>query len=167
GVRRDRGDQAGGLIRRGGKSVGRWRWHGQDIHPPPTQEIPGGGARGGRSYGLRSCGARGGDPRALRRPGRCRRTAEAVKAESGGPVEEPGKELGSVQQEARTCPVCGTKFSAESEFCPVCILRGAAEGEAAPTRESGSVFGSADSPGDKEGTSQVVRFENYEVMLDE
>jgi len=82
-------------------------------------------------------------------------------------VEEPGKELGSVQQEARTCPVCGTKFSADSEFCPVCILRGAAEGEAAPTRESGSVFGSADSPGDKEGTSQVLRFENYEVMLDE
>jgi hypothetical protein len=39
-------------------------------------------------------------------------------------VEEPGKEAGSVQQEARTCPVCGTKFfaTADREFCPVCIL---------------------------------------------
>jgi hypothetical protein len=54
-----------------------------------------------------------------------------VKAESGGSVEEPGKEPGSVQQEARTCPVCGTKFSAagDSDFCPVCILRGAPSGE--------------------------------------
>jgi MerR family mercuric resistance operon transcriptional regulator len=25
-------------------------------------------------------------------------------------VEQPGEEAGSVQQEARTCPVCGTKF---------------------------------------------------------
>jgi hypothetical protein len=54
-----------------------------------------------------------------------------VKAESGGSLEEPGKEPGSVQQEARTCPVCGTKFSAagDSDFCPVCILRGAPSGE--------------------------------------
>jgi hypothetical protein len=27
-------------------------------------------------------------------------------------VEEPDKDLGSVQQAARTCPVCGTKFFA-------------------------------------------------------
>ena len=49
-----------------------------------------------------------------------------MKAESGRSVEEPGKDLGSVQQEARTCPVCGTKFfaTADSRFCPVCILRG-------------------------------------------
>ena len=47
-----------------------------------------------------------------------------MKAESGGSVEEPGKELGSVQQESRTCPVCGTKFfaTADKAFCPVCIL---------------------------------------------
>jgi hypothetical protein len=53
-----------------------------------------------------------------------------VKAESGGSVEEPGKELGSVQQEAQTCPVCGTKFfpTADGGFCPVCILRGATSG---------------------------------------
>jgi len=52
-------------------------------------------------------------------------------------VEEPGKEVGSVQPEARTCPVCGTKFfaSANSGFCPVCILRGATGGESATTGE--------------------------------
>jgi serine/threonine protein kinase len=82
-------------------------------------------------------------------------------------VNEPGTELASMRQEAPTCPVCGTKFSADSDFCPVCILRGAAEGQVGATRESGSVFGSAGSPGDTEGTSQVLRFENYEVMLDE
>jgi hypothetical protein len=67
-------------------------------------------------------------------------------------VEEPGKEVGSVQQEARTCPVCGTKFlaTADSGFCPVCILRGATGGESATTGEPGSVSGSADSPGEME-----------------
>jgi serine/threonine protein kinase len=75
----------------------------------------------------------------------------------------------SVQREPRTCPVCGTKFSAtsDSDLCPVCILRGAAGGESTATGESGSASGSAGSPGDTEGASQVRRFENYEVMLDE
>jgi hypothetical protein len=92
-----------------------------------------------------------------------------VKPESEGSVEEPGKEAGSVQQEPRTCPICGTKFfaTADSEFCPVCILRGATSGESASTGESSSVSGSAASPGDTEGTPQVRRFENYEVALDE
>ena len=84
-------------------------------------------------------------------------------------MKEPGKELGSVQQEARTCPVCGTKFfaTADSGFCPVCILRGATSGESATTREPGSVSASATNPGETEGTSQTRRFEHYEVMLDE
>ena len=74
-----------------------------------------------------------------------------------------------MQQEARTCPVCGTKFfaTADSGFCPVCILRGATGGESATTGEPGSVSGSADSPGETEGGSQARRFEHYEVMLDE
>jgi len=61
-----------------------------------------------------------------------------VKAESGRSVEEPGKELGLAQPEARTCPVCGTKFfaTADSEFCPVCILRGATSEESASTGQS-------------------------------
>jgi serine/threonine protein kinase/tetratricopeptide (TPR) repeat protein len=92
-----------------------------------------------------------------------------VKAESEGSVEEPGKELGSAQQEAQTCPVCGTKFfgTAKSEFCPVCILRGANSAESAATGELGSVSGAVDSQGWTEAGSQVRRFEHYEVMLHE
>ena len=91
-----------------------------------------------------------------------------MKAESEGSVEEPGKEAGSVQREARTCPICGTKFfaTADSGFCPVCILRGATGGESEAIGEPSSVSGSAASPGETEGTSQVRRFENYELMLD-
>ena len=93
-----------------------------------------------------------------------------MKAEPGGSVEESGKELGSTQQEARTCPVCGTKFfaTADSEFCPVCILRGATSGESASTGESGSASGlAAASAEEADGGSQARRFDQYEVMLDE
>ena len=75
------------------------------------------------------------------------------------------------QQEARTCPACGTKFFAttDSEFCPVCILRGAGAntGESSATQEPGPISGPADSLGETEGTPEVRRFEHYEVMLDE
>jgi hypothetical protein len=84
-------------------------------------------------------------------------------------VEEPGKEPGSVPQEARACPVCGTKFfaSAESEFCPVCILRGATGGESTASGEPDSVTGlTAASTEEVDRGSQVRRFEKYEVMLD-
>jgi hypothetical protein len=37
-----------------------------------------------------------------------------VKPESGESVEEPGKELGLAQQEARTCLACGRKFASGS-----------------------------------------------------
>jgi serine/threonine protein kinase len=76
---------------------------------------------------------------------------------------------GSVQREPRTCPVCGTKFfaTADREFCPVCILHGAIGAESAATQEPGPISGPADSPAETEGTSQVRRFENYEVMLNE
>ena len=92
-----------------------------------------------------------------------------MKTESGAPAPEPGKELGSVQLQAQTCPICGTKFfgTAKSEFCPVCIPRGANSAESAATGELGSVSGSADSQGWTEAGSQVRRFEHYEVMLDE
>ena len=85
-------------------------------------------------------------------------------------MEEPGKEAGSVQPEAWTCQVCGTKFfaTADSEFCPVCILRGAASGESASTGESGSVSGLAAAGAEEaDGGSQARRFDQYEVMLDE
>ena len=91
-------------------------------------------------------------------------------AESGGSVEKAGKELGSARQEARTCPICGTKFFATGDraFCPVCILRGATSGESASTGESGSVSGlAAASAEEANGGSQARRFDQYEVMLDE
>ena len=91
-----------------------------------------------------------------------------MKPESGGSVGEPGKEPASAQQEARTCPVCGTKFygTADSAFCPVCILRGATGRESAATGASGSLSESSASTEQADRGSQVCRFENYEVMLD-
>jgi hypothetical protein len=58
-----------------------------------------------------------------------------MKAGSREPEQEPGIERESVQREARTCPVCGTKYfaTADMEFCPVCVLRGATGGESAAT----------------------------------
>ena len=52
---------------------------------------------------------------------------------------------GSLHQEGRTCPVCGTKFfaTADREFCPVCILNRAFGAESKATGESGSVSGLA------------------------
>jgi hypothetical protein len=92
-----------------------------------------------------------------------------VKAESEGSVEGPGKGAGSAQPETRICPVCGTKFVAttDREFCPVCILRGAFGAESAATGESDSVAELAASTEQGNRGSQVRRFENYEVILDE
>ena len=83
-------------------------------------------------------------------------------------MEEPGKELGLVQRESRTCPVCGTKFftTAGKEFCPVCILNRAFGAESASTGESGSVSELAASTEQADRGSQARRFENYEVILD-
>src|SRR6516165_3122183 len=94
---------------------------------------------------------------------------EAVKADSGKPAEEPGTQPEATPQEARTCPVCGTKFFAtgDSGFCPVCILRGANSGESASNGESRSVSGLAAAGAEEaDGGSQPRRFDQYEVMLD-
>jgi len=74
-----------------------------------------------------------------------------------------------VQQEAQTCPICGTKFygTADSAFCPVCILRGATGRESAATGESGSLSESSASTEQADRGLQVRQFEHYEVMLDE
>ena len=82
-------------------------------------------------------------------------------------MEQPGIKLESVQQEARICTVCGTKFFAQSEFCPVCILLEAAGSESAASQEPSSSCGLTDSVKDADGGVQVHRFENYELMLDE
>ena len=92
----------------------------------------------------------------------------AVKPESEGSEEKPGKEEGSAHREPRTCPVCGTKFfaTADREFCPVCILNKAFGAESAATGEAGSVSELAASIEQADRSSQLRRFENYEVMLD-
>ena len=86
-----------------------------------------------------------------------------------GSLEEPGKELESAQQEARTCPVCGTKFfaTADREFCPVCILHEAVGVEGTVTGESGSASESEAVSAEEAdgGGSQGRRFEHYEVMM--
>ena len=91
-----------------------------------------------------------------------------MSAESGEPTQEPDAELESAPQEARTCPVCGTKFVATAgrEFCPVCILNRAFGAESSATGESGSVSELAASTEEADRGSQVRRFENYEGMLD-
>jgi hypothetical protein len=75
---------------------------------------------------------------------------------------------GSVQQEARACPVCGTKFFATADrgFCPICIFCGAASGESAATEERGLASESGDSVEEADGT-QVRRFGHYQLMLNE
>ena len=85
-----------------------------------------------------------------------------MKTDSGEAEEKRSTEPGSAQQEVRICPTCGTKFltKADRGFCPVCILRAAAGGEPAATEERGSASGSADN------AEEVLRFENYELMLD-
>jgi len=92
-----------------------------------------------------------------------------VKRESRKPVSKRVTQRGAVDQEARTCPVCGTKFfvTADREFCPVCILNRAFGGESTATGEPSSVSGSAESPRETEGALQPRRFDQYEVMLDE
>jgi hypothetical protein len=92
-----------------------------------------------------------------------------VKADSEKPAEEPGTEPGSVEQEARTCPVCGTKFfaTADNGFCPVCILRGATGGNLQRPANRVQFLGRQTALArETESGSQARRFEHYEVMLD-
>src|ERR1700756_1448581 len=75
-----------------------------------------------------------------------------------------------VPLEPGTCRVCGTKFSATADwqFCPVCLLHRALGAESSATGESGSVSGlAAASTKEADAGSLVLRFENYELMLDD
>jgi hypothetical protein len=86
-------------------------------------------------------------------------------------AEDPGerKEAGLAEREIRTCPACGTKFSAtgDRELCPVCVLLGAAGRESALTEALNPVSGSGGSSADKDAGSILRRFENYKVTLDQ
>jgi WD40 repeat protein/serine/threonine protein kinase len=84
-----------------------------------------------------------------------------VKGDEGKPLDKSGP-----QPEIRTCPVCGTKFSAaeESDFCPVCVLRGALTDESLPTEplhlSSGMDEGFSD-----DLLSLPRQFENYDLII--
>ena len=68
--------------------------------------------------------------------------------------------LGSVRiEDRRTCPVCGTEFSANTEFCPVCVLRQSL-GEAPESDESPLEEASVDSS----PALLAHRFEHYELV---
>ena len=90
-----------------------------------------------------------------------------MKADAKDPGER--KEAGLAQREIRTCPACGTRFSAigDRELCPVCVLLGAAGRESALTEALNPVSGSGGSSADKDAGSILRRFENYEVTLDQ
>jgi serine/threonine protein kinase len=91
-----------------------------------------------------------------------------MKTRSGKPLNEPGMQQGEVEQEVRTCPVCGAKFSAarDIDFCPVCILRGAAREEAIAAKLVDPAGRSEHISEKREPTAPVRQFENYELMLD-
>jgi hypothetical protein len=98
---------------------------------------------------------------------RCRRTAEAVKTGSEKPLREQGSQRGA-EQEVRTCPVCGTKFSAarDIDFCPVCILRAAAAEESTTAKIVDPANRSEHVSEEGGPRFPVHQFENYELMLD-
>src|SRR6516162_7140678 len=93
--------------------------------------------------------------------GRFANRFETVNRESGGPVEEPGNELGSVQQDVRTCPSCGNELSGAMEFCPVCVLR---RGLAVAVASSESSFEEAAKPTPQHPEQ---RFEHYQLVTGE
>src|SRR6516164_1037308 len=66
-----------------------------------------------------------------------------------------------MQQEARTCPVCGNEFSGAMEFCPVCMLRKGLAGGV----ESGEAFSEDTVKSTPEHAEQ--RFEHYEQVARE
>ena len=87
-------------------------------------------------------------------------------ADSGKALNEKG---GLAQREIRTCPTCGTKFSAtaDSGICPVCILLGSVDDESEVVESPIPVSESEGDSAKTEHWSIDRRFEHYEVMLDE
>ena len=66
----------------------------------------------------------------------------------------------------RICKVCGTPVPETSDACPVCIFRAAAAG-GSPSTGALDPASSEQRCSETEPQSIVLRFENYEVMLDE
>src|SRR5262245_19924266 len=92
-----------------------------------------------------------------------------MKTDSGGVANESGNVTGVLEHEIRTCPACGTKFSATGAagLCPVCMLRGAAGSESASSKAPDTASALEHGFEQREPTSVSRRFENYELMVDE
>jgi serine/threonine protein kinase len=66
-----------------------------------------------------------------------------------------------------TCQACGARVPAGLDFCPVCALLRAGGQESALGEALNPVSDSERNSAETEPASTVLRFENYEVMLDE
>jgi hypothetical protein len=109
---------------------------------------------------------------ALRSSNRRRRPNPAMKTDPWGVTNDSANVTnvtGVPEHEIRTCPACGTKFSATGAagLCPVCMLRGVAGGESGSTQAPGTATTPEHRVEQKEATRVSRRFENYELMVDE
>jgi len=93
----------------------------------------------------------------------------AVKVDKRHPLGKSGKGIERTRCETRTCPVCGTKFSAPaaSDFCPVCILRGALINESRPTEPLDLGAGTKARLSKDKRAGLPRQFENYELVIGE
>ena len=92
-----------------------------------------------------------------------------MKPNPGDAADQAGDTAGIVYPEIRTCPACGTKFSATSAagLCPVCILREVAGSESVSSEPPDTVSTPEHSFEERGSASVSRRFENYELMVDE
>jgi serine/threonine protein kinase/tetratricopeptide (TPR) repeat protein len=95
-----------------------------------------------------------------------------MKTNPGGVANESANVTnvtGVLEHEIRTCPACGTKFSASGTagVCPVCMLRGGLRGESASSKAPDTASALEHGFEQREPTSVSRRFENYELMVDE
>jgi len=93
----------------------------------------------------------------------------AVKVDKRHPLGKSGKGIERTRCETRTCPVCGTKFSAPaaSDFCPACILRGALINESRPTEPLDLGAGTKARLSKDKRAGLPRQFENYELVIGE
>jgi len=75
-----------------------------------------------------------------------------MKIDPRGAADVTGNVAGVLEREIRTCPVCGTKFTAigASGACPVCLLRGASWSES-DSSEPGDSASTQDTASKREG----------------
>ena len=92
-----------------------------------------------------------------------------MKIDVGGAADVTRNVAGVLEREIRTCPVCGTKFTAvgASGVCPVCLLRGASWSGLDSSEPRDSASTPEHSSEERGSTALCRRFENYELMVNE